>query len=79
VVVRIFSGGELARIIHSWKSYTANVANSVIGKRGPFWYREYYDHCIRDQKELERSIRYVLDNPAKAGLREWPYVGSAGW
>ncbi len=79
VIARIFSGADLDRILHSWKSYTANQANVVLGRRGRFWWREYYDHCIRDEDELSRTIGYVLENPAKAGLKNWPYVWCAGW
>jgi len=79
LIARIFSGADLDRILHSWKSYTANQANVLLGRRGKFWWREYYDHCIRDEDELGRSVRYVLENPAKAGLEPWPYVWCAGW
>jgi hypothetical protein len=36
--------------------------------------REYYDRIVRNRWELERTIRYVCDNPVKAGLREWEWV-----
>jgi len=79
VILRLFHGSELARVVHSWKSYTAKVANRLLARSGEFWAREYYDRCIRDEKELLRTVRYVLQNPAKAGLVDWPYVGGAGW
>ena len=79
VIARIFKGEDLGSILHSWKSYTANEANAILGKRGRFWWREYYDHCIRDEEGLTRSVRYVLDNPVKAGLVDWPYTWCAGW
>ena len=79
VIMRLFVGSDLAKVLHSWKSYTSNVANSILGRTGTFWFREYYDRCIRDERELLRTVRYVLENPAKAGLRDWPYVKCAGW
>ena len=79
VIVRLFRGSELARVVHSWKSYTANVANRLLARSGEFWAREYYDRCLRDEQELLRTVRYVLENPAKAALVDWPYVGCAGW
>jgi hypothetical protein len=33
----------------------------------------------RNGDELERAIRYVIENPAKAGLKNWIWVWSAGW
>jgi len=65
---------SLAGILHSWKSYTAQLANRILGRTGPFWQREYYDHLIRDGKQYSRSIRYVAENPTRAGLQEWPWV-----
>jgi REP element-mobilizing transposase RayT len=79
VIARLFRGSELGRVVHSWKSYTAKVANRLLVRAGEFWAREYYDRCIRDERELLRTVRYVLENPAKAGLVDWPYVGCAGW
>lgn len=79
VVAKIFHGADLDRILHSWKSYTSNQANALLQRRGSFWWREYYDHCIRTDMELQRTIRYVVENPAKAGLRDWPYAWCAGW
>ena len=79
VIVRLFRGSELGRAVHSWKSYTAKAANRLLGRVGEFWAREYYDRCLRDERELLRTVRYVLENPAKAGLVDWPYVGCAGW
>jgi hypothetical protein len=33
---------------------------------------------IRDGDELQRAIHYVMQNPAKAGLKDWQWVWSAG-
>ena len=65
---------SLADILHSWKSYIAKAANQILGRRGEFWQREYHDHLIRDINEFNRAIRYVAENPAKAGLKDWPWV-----
>jgi putative transposase len=74
------SGGPLATIMHSLKSYTANEANKVLGRTGPFWQAESYDHWVRDEDELERVVDYIAYNPVKAGLvtepQDW-YFGSA--
>jgi len=80
VVVHLFAGGTLAPVIHSWKSYTSSAANRILGRVGQkFWARDYYDHCIRSERELANTIEYVLNNPAKIGLTDWPFVGAAGW
>ena len=33
--------------------------------RGRLWQRNYYEHVIRDETELDRIRRYVDDNPAR--------------
>jgi REP element-mobilizing transposase RayT len=65
---------RLDRVIHSWKSYTAKTANRVLGRTGPFWQDDYYDRVARDERELACTIDYVLENPMKAGLKDWPWV-----
>jgi REP element-mobilizing transposase RayT len=78
VVVRLFPGNTLAAVLHSWKSFSAKQANKVTQIEGSFWQREYYDHLLRDEAEFQRAIRYVADNPAKAGLQSWPWVWVRG-
>jgi REP element-mobilizing transposase RayT len=67
---------SLADILHSWKSYSAKAANQILGRNGEFWQREYHDHLIRNMTEFDRAVRYVMENPGKAGLKDWPWVWS---
>ena len=70
----------LSRIMETLKGYTAKSANAVLLRTGHFWQKESYDHVVRDGNELNRIIRYVMDNPVKAGLVnspqdwKWTYV-----
>lgn len=68
---------SLARILHSWKSYSSKEANTALRREGRFWQREYFDRIIRDDEDLEQTVAYVLANPLKSGLEDWPFV-SAG-
>ncbi len=74
VVLRLFPGQELAAVVHSWKSFTAKQVNQVLKRSGALWGREYYDHLIRDRDQLHRIVRYVTNNPIKAGLKNWAWV-----
>jgi REP element-mobilizing transposase RayT len=65
---------SLDGILHSWKSYSAHKANALLGRTGPFWQREYFDHLVRDQSSLRRITQYIQDNPKRAGLLNWPWV-----
>ncbi|MBN1942996.1 MAG: class I tRNA ligase family protein, partial [Phycisphaerae bacterium] len=66
---------ELSGIIHSWKSFTAKEINRLLDRQGPLWMEEYYDHLIRDQEDLNHQVNYVLSNPDKANLHDWPWFG----
>ncbi len=55
---------------------------AVTGRTGrKFRQDESYDHWIRDESELNRVIRYIENNPVRAGLvdriEDWPW-SSAG-
>lgn len=67
----------VTKILQSLKRYTAKKANKLLNRKGQFWQHESFDRVIRDQKELESTILYVINNPVKAGLvenwRHWSY------
>jgi putative transposase len=71
---------SLSSIMHSLKRYTAQQANLLLGREGPFWQHESYDHVVRDEAERVRIVSYVLSNPEKAGLvapgAAWPWCYS---
>ncbi len=75
VIVRPLGENQLSEILHSWKSFTAKEANRILRRTGQFWQEEYYDHLIRDEEEFNAEVQYVLDNPLKAGLKDWPWRG----
>ena len=68
---------SLSSIMHSLKRNTAKQANRVLERSGAFWEHESFDHYIRDETERKRIVKYVLENPVKAGLvrhwTEWPW------
>jgi DNA polymerase-3 subunit alpha len=74
-------GQQLSEILHSWKSFTANEANKVLGRTGSFWQDESFDHIVRDEHQLERFHHYIYENPIKAKLSENQFklgIGSGG-
>jgi len=78
VVFRPLGDHGLREILHTWKSFSANNANRILGRGGEFWQREYYDHLVRNETDFRRVIEYVVDNPKKAGLVDWPWVWRVG-
>lgn len=72
-------GFSAARMMQQLKGRTALAANKLLGRQGQtFWRSESYDHVVRNEKELERVVAYVLNNPVKAGLvddwTKWSYT-----
>lgn len=76
VVLQPVRGFELSSILHSIKSFSANRINQLSNRRGRVWQDESYDRLIRDPRELGDQVTYVLQNPARAGLHEWPWCGA---
>jgi REP element-mobilizing transposase RayT len=75
-----YENHSLSSVLHSMKSYTANKANKLLGRQGKFWSTEYFDRFIRNYAHFESTMRYIHNNPVKAGLcenaRDWQF-GSA--
>ena len=66
----------LAEVLHSWKSYTRTAVNRLLARTGKLWQDDYFDRVMRNEKQFRRAIDYVVDNPTKAGLVDWPFVRS---
>lgn len=61
---------SVSNIMQSIKRYSARHANKILNRTGSFWQAESYDHIVRDENEYYRIIKYILNNPVKAGLAE---------
>ncbi|MDM7923321.1 MAG: transposase [Pyrinomonadaceae bacterium] len=68
---------HLPDIVHSIKSFSAQMANRALGRTGQFWQHESFDRYIRDRRHLAAAIRCTEMNPVKAGLckdpEEWTF------
>ncbi len=74
VVVRPLGDHTLPEILKAWKGFSGRRANQALNLWGEFWQPEYYDHLIRSAGDLAHAIDYVVQNPVKAGLVDWPWV-----
>ena len=68
VLVTPLGDHALSDTLHSWKSYTANRINSILGRSGAVWQQEYFDHIVRNELSLEQFAAYIRQNPAQAGV-----------
>jgi len=60
------SAPTLGQVVRAFKSVSAIAANEALGRPcQPFWQRNYYEHVIRDEEELDAIRRYVRENPLK--------------
>ena len=65
-------GFKMSQIAHSWKSFTANRCNKLLGRTGKFWEREPFDRYIRNDQHYRNAISYIENNPVKVKLCEKP-------
>ena len=73
VLVTPLGEWTLNRILHSWKSFSAHEINRMLGRTGPVWQPECFDHLVRNEQALRRFENYIRENPVKAGLRDGEY------
>ena len=69
VLLRPKPDATIALITKHLKGSTAREANTLLQRTGqPFWQDESFDHWSRDPAEFFRIVRYIENNPVKAGL-----------
>jgi putative transposase len=68
---------SLAKVISPLKSYSALRTNAALGRSGPVWARQYFEHRIRSNESLNQIIDYCRNNPVRRELAttttEWRY------
>ena len=58
--------GSIPTIIRSFKLAVTKHINVIRNNPGfPVWQRNYYEHIIRDENDLNRIREYIANNPAK--------------
>jgi len=73
VLVAPREGYSLSAILHSWKRFSAREINRRAGQEGQLWQHESFDHLVRGAGSMEGFVRYIRENPVKAGLRAGEY------
>lgn len=64
----------LGDVVGAFKSLTGRAALKYLKGQGSscmdqFWQRDFYDHVIRDETDLEQKRTYIRDNPSKEDLK----------
>jgi putative transposase len=55
--------GEIVRVFKARCTHAINQTHNTPGH--PVWQRNYYEHIIRDDEEINRIREYIIENPAK--------------
>jgi putative transposase len=67
------SAPTLGDMVRAFKSLSAIRVNRLMLRSGPLWQRNYYEHVIRNERELDKIREYIATNPLKWALdRENP-------
>lgn len=91
LLIRTYPGTTLGKIVQSWKSYTGRRIHQHLRSRTDcppegqetdgVWMRDYWDRYIRNEEHFHTAIRYIHQNPVKAGLvkapGDWPWSSAA--
>lgn len=68
----------ISKIMQSIKGVSARRINKALNRSGKLWQDESYDRWIRNDVELYFVIKYILENPVKAGLannwNDWKFT-----
>ena len=66
--------GDFSTILHSIKRNCTINYKRAHGIVSPFqlWQDRFWDHVVRDERDLERHLDYIHYNPVKHGYAKWP-------
>lgn len=69
---------DLSAGVQAFKSRSARALNLACGRSGSVWQPGFYDHRLRNEHDLQRQARYIIENPVRAGLagsgKTYPYL-----
>jgi len=67
--------GTLAECLQRLKSRSSR----GMGVVGATWQAGYHDHALRSAECMKGMARYLLQNPVRAGLCDWPEAYPYSW
>jgi putative transposase len=73
-------GTDLITVLHGFKSYTTTLWRKRSGQP-KLWQESFHDHGVRQAERMDELVRYVIENPQRAGLiddwRDYPRIGGS--
>ncbi len=77
ILLKAYDGSSLSDIMKRIKGVSARRINEALDRKGKVWQSDYFDRHIRDAKHFSNALRYIENNPVKAGLcrapEDWYY------
>jgi REP element-mobilizing transposase RayT len=72
---RVENTKSIIDVIDGYKSFCSNarlrhIKATNADYTGPLWQRDFYDHIIRNEKDLNAQRTYMLNNPLAATLKQ---------
>ena len=68
IVTGLTDESDVKRVFERFKQVSA----FNLRKEGFSWQKDYYDHVIRKSEDMKSIVRYIGDNPVRAGLVQSP-------
>jgi REP-associated tyrosine transposase len=62
----------LQNILKLIKGTSARSVNQLMGRAGPIWQEESFDHVLRSSESFEDKLEYIRQNPVRRGLVNRP-------
>lgn len=63
---------SLIDIMRGIKGASGRAINECLGRHGPVWQEESFDHVLRCSESVDAKIEYILQNPVRNGLvKNW--------
>jgi REP element-mobilizing transposase RayT len=63
---------SLVEILQAIKSASAHSMNRALGRSGPVWQEESFDHVLRSEESFDEKVEYIRQNPVRRGLVKRP-------
>ena len=62
----------LVDVLQCMKGATAHRINKRLGRSGPVWEEESFDHVLRSSESLKEKAEYIRQNPVRRRLARSP-------
>ena len=62
---------DISKIVGSFKRYVTKMVNKGKKNKMEVWQKSFYEHIVRDEKDYNRILEYIVYNPFKWKLDEY--------